>query len=423
MAIPNPYPGVITSQSVIASGDVYVQGNGLVNVQLTGTWVGQVFFEATPDWTNWYAALATDGNGNQANNTTVNGDWFFGCGNYIGFRARCVWTSGTLVVDLFSGVNAPPFQPVSLTTLPPQTSRVSPAANLTANGQSNGIAANGCGTATFLVSGTWVGDLQFQGSNDNVTFVAIPAVRLDTAPTLGRDIVTHTTTNGTFLVDCAGWTFVQCKFTSFTSGTATVTAVAGTGSGATYVMSQNRGRNVHAIGMASGFRCVGSAASPQNILSLENGSSSAVLLGVRDFDLYVDATVAVTATLQAKVSRITSAPTGGTTLTKVLADSSHASDASVTVRSGASADGTNSSITATAGTTLYQTLVPRPHTLAGWFSQLPLVLLPVELAPDVCLLRPGEYLLLQIVTGTGANNAATISYQSSVVWEEFTYGS
>lgn len=417
-------PDLSASGSLTATGSVTVvcESFNSVNISLAGTWVATVFFEGSPDGTNWYQVQALDGNGNSFNNVNAVGQWVVNCGGFHQIRARVgAYTSGTVGIYLNASFGQA-IPNIIIQSMPPAKSTDGGSGSLIANGQQNGVITNGCATAIFQISGTWVGTLQFQGTaEDGTTFVPLRAVRLDTNPARGRDIQTTTTTNGTFQVACGGMSSANCKFTAFTSGTAVVTAFAGVGEGV-HIPSANRGRNVKCVGLASGFRCVGSVASPQNILSLENGASSAIIVAVRDINLYVDGTAAQTAIFQAKLSRITTQPTGGTTVTKVLSDTGDASDANVVVRSGASADGTNSAITATAGTTLYQSLVPRPQTAVGYYPQTAIELLPDNLQPlDPFLLRAGEYLLLQIVTGTGANNVNTISYVASVAWEEVTF--
>lgn len=428
MAEPSPFPLTRTSQARTTNGDVYVQpSGGLVGIDLSGTWVATVFFEATVDWNVWYTvnAIAPD-TGVAASFSTINGNWSALVGNAVGFRCRVASiVSGTVQVDMNGGSGSPPYQPVYIPSLPLQASRDAGSSSLNGLNQLNGVSCFGAGAAVFQISGTWVGTITFQGvGEDLTTFVTVPAVRVDTNPSFGRDVVTSTTTNGTFVVPCSGLSQVVAKMTAYTSGTATVTAIAEAGPYAVQPLPLNRGRNVKCIGMASSFRMVGNNGSPQNLMALLNGSSSAVLVGVRQFDLFVDSTAAQTNIFQAKLSRITSAPTGATTLTKVLSDTAHSSDANVTVMCGASADGTDNTMTATAGTTLSQVLIPRPHTVVGWFTPPRINVLPDELGPlDLLVLRPGEYLLLQAVTGTGANNVSTIHYVTSVVWEEFTYGS
>lgn len=229
MAQPNPLPSFPVRVSAAANGDVYAVGGGVINIQLTGTWSAQVFFEGSPDWINWYTVLVVDPNtAAQVNNTTVNGEWYAPLGNYAAFRCRVAnYVSGAIAIDLSQGGYPVPFQSVALATQPPMTSRDGGSASLTANGQSGGVITNGCATAVFQVSGTWVGTLSFQATGqDGTTFANMPAIRLDTA---AHPTVYSTTTNGTFEVPCGGMSQVLCKFTAYTSGTAVVTAFAGVG--------------------------------------------------------------------------------------------------------------------------------------------------------------------------------------------------
>jgi hypothetical protein len=182
-------------------------------------------------------------------------------------------------------------------------------------------------------------------------------------------------------------------------------------------------RVVSGRGMVGSFRIVGTAAaSPHNLFSLENASGSAVLVAVRSLQLRVDYTAAATAVAPVvRSSRATGTPAGGTAATKVLMDSAGASSSSVTARGGASADGTNAAITGlTAGSTGWQALIGRAHTVVGQILTPPIDLLPPFMDIDPLILRAGETLLAQLVYTSTTDNPATNHYVLTATWDEFT---
>src|SRR5712691_8561623 len=96
----------------------------------------------------------------------------------------------------------------------------------------------GNGTLGIQITGTFVGTITFQSSVDNSTYVSLRAISVaDTTNT----IVTSTTTVGIFSANVAGMSSARVVFTSYTSGTATVSlrlsqrysATANTGAGST----------------------------------------------------------------------------------------------------------------------------------------------------------------------------------------------
>ena len=76
-------------------------------------------------------------------------------------------------------------------------------------------------TATAVsvqVSGTWVGTLAFEGSNDNATYTALRAYPVD-----GNGSYTSSTTaNGAWMVPASGLLYVRVRASAWTSGSATV---------------------------------------------------------------------------------------------------------------------------------------------------------------------------------------------------------
>lgn len=83
------------------------------------------------------------------------------------------------------------------------------------------LTTGGVGTSIFEITGTWVGTITFEGSNNAfTTSQAISAVYLGGVQTQAST----TTANGYFSVITAGFAQVRAKMTAYTSGTATVLA-------------------------------------------------------------------------------------------------------------------------------------------------------------------------------------------------------
>lgn len=77
---------------------------------------------------------------------------------------------------------------------------------------------NGQGTGMFILTGTWAGSLQFEGSVDGTNFVAVAARAVNATNT----IITIGS-NGTWRFNCGGFKRFQIRAVSFTSGTANIT--------------------------------------------------------------------------------------------------------------------------------------------------------------------------------------------------------
>lgn len=76
------------------------------------------------------------------------------------------------------------------------------------------------GSIGIQVTGTWVGTITFQGTVDNTNFAPVSVI--SSADTTGARVTT-TTGNGLYQTTIAGLTKVRVVFTSWMSGTATVT--------------------------------------------------------------------------------------------------------------------------------------------------------------------------------------------------------
>lgn len=168
-----------------------------------------------------------------------------------------------------------------------------------------------------------------------------------------------------------------------------------------------------------GFRTLGTAATPQNLMTIENIDATK-LIYIRSIKVQMDATAVLTGvTSQIKLSRATAVPTGGTTLNKGQFDTGNASNANSIVRCGTASDGgAATAITATAGTTLWQEYAMRMHTVVGQVLQIDLLVAPELVNAQSLILRQNQALLIQIVASAGASNPATNHWICDIVWEE-----
>ena len=169
---------------------------------------------------------------------------------------------------------------------------------------------------------------------------------------------------------------------------------------------------------AASFRTLGTAATPQNLFTIENIDATK-LVTIRRLTVQMDAMAVLTSVMpQVKVSRATAVPTGGTTLSKALFDT-NASNANTIVRAGNASDGgAATAITATAGTTIWQQYCMRMHTVVGQVLAPDNNVLPLLVETQDLILRQNQALLIQVVASAGASNPATNHWFANVVWEE-----
>lgn len=81
-----------------AGGSLNTNGLATVSFQVTGTFVGTVFFEGTIDGTDWVAFQVAPVEGGAAvTSATAPGIWYGSCQPFAQCRARVAWTSGTSV--------------------------------------------------------------------------------------------------------------------------------------------------------------------------------------------------------------------------------------------------------------------------------------------------------------------------------------
>lgn len=168
----------------------------------------------------------------------------------------------------------------------------------------------------------------------------------------------------------------------------------------------------------STFRILGTAASPQNIFTIENPAASTVDIAVRGLNVATDSTAVLTTVApMIKLSRLAVLPTGGTALTAVKYKTSFAAAGAICRGGNASDDGVTSAITATAGSALWTQSIDRAHTVVGWMIHPGYNLIP-DVGGDLrqIILVPGESLLVQGVTAM----AATTTIIVNCSWLEYT---
>lgn len=177
------------------------------------------------------------------------------------------------------------------------------------------------------------------------------------------------------------------------------------------------------FGRANTFRTPGRAGtSGQKVFSLFNavGSGTIITLNHLSVDMYQTVVKAVTvAPPLVRVHRLVVVPTQGTVLTKVSRDSSQdVSNASVTVRGDASADGTSSAVTLVAAplasSILAQVFAPRLITAAGYEAYDRMEFFEASFLR----LLPGEGMVVELAYTLATQNPVTDMWIVSADWDE-----
>jgi len=181
-------------------------------------------------------------------------------------------------------------------------------------------------------------------------------------------------------------------------------------------------------GRVCAFRTPGRAGTAgQKIFSIHNASGSAVLVDVKRIKVDLVSTAVRAITVQPSLIRlwkVTVLPTNGTVLTKVPKDSAllPTSDASVTVRGDASADGTASAsaLTATlpAGTMFSQEYGSRNFTAVGQEAADKITFLETE--EDIMTLNALEGVVVFLDYATATFNPVTDFWTVTCDWDEYT---
>lgn len=174
-------------------------------------------------------------------------------------------------------------------------------------------------------------------------------------------------------------------------------------------------------GRACTFRQLGIAGTTgQKIGSIFNAAGSAVIVDVNLIAMDVSQTAArVVAPPLVRAHKITAAPTGGTAVPKIGADSAQTSSASVTMLQGTASDaGAATAIVSTpaAGTIVNQEVAPRALTLTG-YEQID----RIEWFDNVSwTLRAGEGLLINLDYALATSNPVTDNWNLQFNWSEYT---
>lgn len=101
--------------------------------------------------------------------------------------------------------------------------------SLAAAAQTLALAINGQSAGTAQITGTWVGTITWEGTLDGTTWSAINAVSSSTSAPQ-----TTTTVNGLYRITPGGLAQFRANMSAFTSGSATITLRASTGTGGIY---------------------------------------------------------------------------------------------------------------------------------------------------------------------------------------------
>ena len=182
-------------------------------------------------------------------------------------------------------------------------------------------------------------------------------------------------------------------------------------------------------GTVKTYLTYGNDALTQNLFTIENGIASRVNILLRHLELEVDSIVVNTAVSPvAKLSRATGI-SGGVILEKGQFNTSQSSDANVAFRTTLM---DSARITATPGDAFWQQFIGRMHT-AAWQQEQMTRLSGTEIptfpfrsmipnpGPINCdiRIRPGQAMLLQVVSAVVASNAALMTnYAVTCSWDE-----
>ena len=160
----------------------------------------------------------------------------------------------------------------------------------------------------------------------------------------------------------------------------------------------------------------GNDALTQNLCTITNKIGSRVNIIIRRATVQVD-TLAALATVMPiiKLSRATSI-SGGAILSKTAWSTTQSSSDNVEIRT-AIADG--QPITATAGNTIWQQYCGRMHTVVEQVLAEDENILPQLIETNNFIIRPGESLLVQVVSASVLSNAAlSNNWYTQFTWEE-----
>jgi hypothetical protein len=240
----------VFQSAAVATGNgtaMIVAGLGTLGVQVEGITTATVTFEGTIDGATWYSIQAMNvADGTVGTTATADGLFIVSVAGLDQFRARIsAWTTGTLTVtgratsnSGSGGVSAD----IDVTTMP---------ANVTTSGTVTASAGtvvatlpNGCGTVALQITGTWVGQLEFEGTIDGTNYASLEASN-------GTQTVNATTGNDIFVLPGAGYAAIRVRASAWTSGTAVITFIASIGA-ASNIMTSSIPAGTNHIGQVGG---------------------------------------------------------------------------------------------------------------------------------------------------------------------------
>lgn len=214
--------GTLTAQDTTV--ELYTEGMSSVIMNVTGTWVGTIVSEGQLEEGNWLSIVSTDASQSVFSSASVNGRFVIACGNRSKIRLRMsAYTSGTANVSWAAteGIGAP----LNVWNTNATSLKVAPRSDVINNTGSAGslnadivasIDVGGYQTMEIQITGTFVGTVTFQGSEDNSNFVSVSASNVSNTLAVP---VTNTTTTGSFYIPLTSRYF-RARMTSYTSGTA-----------------------------------------------------------------------------------------------------------------------------------------------------------------------------------------------------------
>ena len=148
---------------------------------------------------------------------------------------------------------------------------------------------NGCATVGMQITGTWVGQLDFQGTVDGTNWIPVEASN-------GSATINATAGNDIFVLPGAAYLKIRAVATAWTSGTATVTFIASIGAASNIITSS----------LPAGTNNIGDV----DVLSIAAGSNT--IGGTTDAGTGYTTTLTYTASADAtSPTAITAAPTAG----------------------------------------------------------------------------------------------------------------
>jgi len=179
-------------------------------------------------------------------------------------------------------------------------------------------------------------------------------------------------------------------------------------------------------GRASTYRIPGRAGTTgQNLMTLWNGSASKVVrVKAVALDVIQQAVKAVTVLPPTiRFYRITSAPTGGVTVTKNAGDTSLTSDLNVSVQQDASADAVSAGTALAAtlsGGVLTEEFAPRISAIGTVTAQAMYEMFDRDIFFDTqeVVIRPSQGLLLRLDYTLATQNPTTDQWIATVIWTE-----